>query len=328
MKTIANSFFLFLSTLALSLFIIEMFCRLILDNGMHYHLEMWKYAVSLKRVSENPKLGHVHLPNKKVTLMGVDIEINQFGLRSGNVDLDSQELKILMLGDSITFGWGVSYSETVSSRLEYALESSLEKEVKVVNAGVGNYNTAMQVEWLERVGLDMNPDIIILNFFINDAELTPTYNKVSFSDQFFYSKVIFLAGLDTAKRYLHGGQNWREYYTSLYSSNSLEWREFQKSFLRLVEICIKNRLPLIIVDYPELRQLSPYPFKNISEKIKNLSIKNNLPYIPLLPALVNENPKDLWVTVPDPHPNGYANELMAEFLFKKIISMDLLSPGN
>ena len=59
MKTIVNSFFLFLSTLALSLFIIEIFSRLILDNGMHYHLEMWKYAVRLKQISENPKLGHV-----------------------------------------------------------------------------------------------------------------------------------------------------------------------------------------------------------------------------------------------------------------------------
>ena len=328
MKTIVNSFFLFLSTLALSLFIIEIFSRLILDNGMHYHLEMWKYAVSLKQISENPKLGHVHLPNKKATLMGVDVEINQFGLRGGSIDLDSKELKIIMLGDSITFGWGVSYDETVSSRLEYALASNLEKGVKVVNAGVGNYNTAMQVEWLERVGLDMKPDIIILNFFINDAELTPKYDKISFSDQFFYSKVIFLAGLDTAKRYLHSSQNWREYYSSLYSPDSLEWSEFQKSFFRLVDICVKNRLPLIVVDYPELRQLRPYPFKNISEKIKNLSIKNNIPYISLLPILVNENPKDLWVTEPDPHPKGYANELMAEFLFKKLISMNLNIFGN
>ena len=153
---------------------------------MHYHLEMWKYAINLKQISKNPEIGHQHLPNKKIKLMGVDVETNNFGLRDDWIDKYPQEdvIRILMLGDSVTFGWGVESDKTISKRLENSLSLKLNRKVEVINAGVGNYNTSMQVEWFETVGLLFNPDIVLLNFFINDAEPTPAYKEISFLDKY------------------------------------------------------------------------------------------------------------------------------------------------
>ena len=320
LKKIRNSLFLFFTSLVVSLLLIESFCRLVIDDGMHYHLEMWKYAINLKQISNNPKIGHEHLPNQKIMLMGVNVETNNYGLRSGQIDKEpgNDITRILMLGDSVTFGWGVKYDETISRGLEESLSYTINGKVEVINAGVGNYNTSMQAEWFDTIGVFFSPDLVVLNFFINDAELTPTYKAISFLDKHLYSKVIFLAGLDSAKRKFFREKDWESYYRSLYFSNSEGWLEFKESFLRIVDICKKNDLPLIIADYPELRRLQPYPFQDISRKIELLSDASNVHYISLLPAVINEKPEKLWVSVPDPHPNGYANKLMSEFLAKKL----------
>ena len=320
MRQFRNSLFLLFTSSIFSLIIIELFCRLVIDDGMHYHLEMWKYAINLKQISKNPEIGHQHLPNKKIRLMGVDVETNNFGLRDDWIDKYPQEdvIRILMLGDSVTFGWGVESDKTISKRLENSLSLNLNRKVEVINAGVGNYNTSMQVEWFETVGLLFSPDIVLLNFFINDAEPTPVYKEISFLDKYLYSKVIFLAGVDSAKRKFFGDKNWENYYRSLYSIDSSGWLDLKKSFLSIVEICKINDLPLIVLDYPEMRRLNPYAFEDISKKIERLSVANSVDYISLLPAIVSERPENLWVSVPDPHPNGYANKLISDFLTNEL----------
>ena len=79
---------LFVSTLVLSAGIFfcfigsEVFVRYVVDDGMDYNLEMWKYARKLKRASEDPVQGHKHIPNRSAHLMGVDIAINAHGHRN------------------------------------------------------------------------------------------------------------------------------------------------------------------------------------------------------------------------------------------------------
>jgi lysophospholipase L1-like esterase len=67
--------------------------------------------------------------------------------------------RVLMLGDSLTFGYGVSDDETTSRRLE-ALMPSLE----VVNLGVQGYGTDQALLRFEGEGLGLEPDVAVLNF--------------------------------------------------------------------------------------------------------------------------------------------------------------------
>ena len=69
-----------------------------------------------------------------------------------------------MLGDSMTFGWGAN--STFSSLLNKKINS-----YDVLNAGIGNTNTIMQINnFFNNFSDKFNYDIIILNFFINDFE--------------------------------------------------------------------------------------------------------------------------------------------------------------
>ena len=177
-KNIANGLLL-LAAVAVMAGVFEGLCRTALNDGTQYHVEMWRYAVELKRVAEDPEIGHEHIPGAHARLMGVDVSINSDGLR----DKELEEAKptgvtrILMLGDSITFGWGVPADETLPRVLERELTAQGAGPIEVINSGVGNYNTAMEAGYFFDHGKAYDPDIVVLNYFINDAEPTPIYKE-------------------------------------------------------------------------------------------------------------------------------------------------------
>ena len=81
---------------------------------------MWKYAKELKTQSSNKLIGHIHLKNKSANLQNVLIKINQFGQRDVNYDnekLNNYDRRFLIIGSSITLGWGVENENTFSSKL-------------------------------------------------------------------------------------------------------------------------------------------------------------------------------------------------------------------
>lgn len=329
MRSFVSSVLLTLASLIFTVGIFEVACRTIVDTGMHYHLEMWKYAVDLKEVAPNPAIGHQHKANSQARLMGVDVSINALGLRDPDRAADkSAGAKVLMLGDSITFGWGVPQSETVAARLEQTLSTQFAAPIQVLNSGVGNYNTAMEVAWFEQYGLDLEPDVVVLNVFVNDAEPTPHNDSVQWWDTFLYSRVILFGALDTVVRTALGGPDWKTYYRDLYAAEADGWAVMQQSIARLSDLCQKRGIPLVIVDYPELRELSPYPFAEVSEKIEAVAARVGAPYVPLLPALAGEDPRSLWVTEPDPHPNSYAAGLFADYLAPRLTPFIALEGGR
>ncbi len=314
MRPVLQSSTLIFASLLVALLIFETFCRLVVDDGMHYHLEMWKYAVALKESDENRDIGHRHVPNSFAHLMGVDVQINADGMRDDDIDQSRYTRRVLMLGDSVTFGWGVPHVNTVSSRLENLLAENSDKRIDVLNAGVGNYNTAMEVAWFEKSGLAYNPDFVVLNVFVNDAEPTPTYSDVSWIDRHLYSRVILFGASDTVARTVLGRTDWKSYYSRLYDDAAPGWVAMQDSIRILARLCETQNIPLMIVDYPELRELAPYPFTSVSEKIRTLAEEVSADYISLLPAVQDKEPNTLWVTIPDPHPNAFAAGLFTEYL--------------
>lgn len=79
--------------------------------------------------------------------------------------------RVLMLGDSITFGNSVSWDETFSHQLEEQLNASATgMRFEVLNTGVSGYNTRQELATLREIGLGLAPDIIVLNVCLNDSD--------------------------------------------------------------------------------------------------------------------------------------------------------------
>lgn len=304
--------------LAMGLGAVEIGVRLFADTGMQYELEMWRYALEAKQVSAVEAMGHEHVPDVNTVLMGAPVSINAIGLRDDPVATakPADTVRVLMLGDSITFGWGVADEERVSERLEAALagHSALRgRRLEVINAGVGNYNAAMSVAWHLNRGRALEPDIIVFNYFINDAEPRPSRQGGLLRET--SAAYVFFAGkVDTAMRLMEERRDWRDYYAALYDEAAPGFQAMSDSFTRLAEAARADGAPVLFAVYPELRELAPYPFQRETDIVAGLARGHGWPVIDLLPAVAATPPEELWVTVPDPHPNGRANALFAQAL--------------
>ena len=160
----------------------EMALRVIFAHSLDFSMEMWKYAVKLKRPVANPDLSFAHAPNRSAFLMGVPVSINSEGLRDREFSLEKPPgvYRVMMLGDSTTFGWGVRQEDTAAKFLERKLNAALPagySSVEVMNAGVGNYDTVQEVTYYETIGWKYHPDLVVLVFFINDPEPVPVEKK-------------------------------------------------------------------------------------------------------------------------------------------------------
>ena len=216
--------------IALSLGALEVATRLLFDrNGMHYGIEMWKYAKTLKRPSENWDIGHEHVPGGEAFLMGVPVVINSLGLREREYspDKDRDVYRILVLGDSMTFGWGARAEDTYAKRLERMLNGTNaypdRRRFEVINAGVGNYNTAQEVAYFKSRGIQLDPDMVILGFYLNDAEPTPRANA-GFLSRHSYLYVVATSFWDAIERRRGDRQGYREYYLDLYRTDDRDGR--------------------------------------------------------------------------------------------------------
>ncbi|MDY6765994.1 MAG: GDSL-type esterase/lipase family protein [Candidatus Nanohaloarchaea archaeon] len=73
--------------------------------------------------------------------------INRFGFRG---DYNTSEPAVVVLGDSLTFGYCLPDNETLPYRLEQRLEERYGCSVEVVNAGVPGYGVQQMIELYDR----------------------------------------------------------------------------------------------------------------------------------------------------------------------------------
>ena len=59
--------------------------------------------------------------------------------------------------------------ETYVKQTASALETALGYRVEVINAGVGDTGSQEQIDILEESGLQIQPDIVVLGFYLNDS---------------------------------------------------------------------------------------------------------------------------------------------------------------
>ena len=247
---------------------------------MNYEIEMMKYAKNFKKISANSKIGIEHKSNTSGELMGSSVYLDYNGFRvDKNSKFKSKNKNIIMLGDSMTFGWGANNS--FSSLLDKKIEN-----FNVFNAGIGNTNTIMQINnFFENFSDKFKYDIIILNFFINDLEnviiKSPNlFQKYSYLYTFLNNRINTILIKFKIKK------NWKNYYSDNYLNE-----EIKKETLLLIDklnrYCLKNDIKFVIHNIPELRDLNNYKFYKETQIIKDFASLKDILYLDSLSELKN-----------------------------------------
>ena len=97
----------------------------------------------------------------------IGVHINSKGLRDREYPYEPEagRRRILVIGDSFVWGYGVEQPETFPKVLEAALPG-----IDVVNGGVAGYGTDQELLWLRAEGLRYRPQVVILMMCGNDDD--------------------------------------------------------------------------------------------------------------------------------------------------------------
>lgn len=293
---------------------------LIAKNALipNYDVEMWKYSRLLKDKDANEMIGHVHKKNTEAELQKILIRTNELGLRGPSI-AESNWLKVdnrvLVLGSSIALGWGVPEDKVLSSMLQ-DLANKDNKSWSVLNAGVGNYNTQRYVtNYMENLR-KLDPDTLVVLFFVNDTELLQN-NSGNFFTRNFQFAVLIWKYIKSFNENL-GLENIQDYYKSKFEPNYDGYKKAKSSLAILKNHCDATQKKCLIAMMPDIHNFDPYPLHFVHENIKKLSQNLGLKYLDLYPYFDAIDTKRLWNSYNDPHPNELGHKIIAEAIYKTL----------
>ncbi len=144
---------------------------------------------------------------------GVPVHINSLELRDPReYDLAkrSNSFRILVLGDSVTFGHGSVYEHTYPYLTEQRLKAwRPDIDWQVWNAAVPGYNTSQELAHLLEVGDRFRPDLVVVGFFVND--LVDNY-PVRTPGWF---RTVAMRALSVVRRHLYSFELYKRIYLTL-----------------------------------------------------------------------------------------------------------------
>jgi len=123
----------------------------------------------LLRPADSPEVRYEHIPGAKSHAWKVDVSINAEGNRGrSRTPGEFRGKRIVVLGDSITFGNFLDVQNTYVDQLQALLDKPDGNAYEVLNFGVGGYDTLQEVAQLEQRVADYRPDLVVIGFCLND----------------------------------------------------------------------------------------------------------------------------------------------------------------
>ncbi|MCL4216617.1 MAG: SGNH/GDSL hydrolase family protein [Candidatus Hydrogenedentes bacterium] len=172
------------------------------------------------------------------------------------------EYRILMLGDSFTWGYGVDDDETIPAALQRCLdETQMDRPLTVINAGVLGYGPWQVRLLLEEEGLALQPDLVILQTFTNN----------DFDDSLLQKGKYFRAYHEAKVERQHAFMRRRLWHVALQRT----LREHSRVYQTLVRATDRENLLANTLERIGLAPADPHPLPPPSED-RNTEIESSL----------------------------------------------------
>jgi hypothetical protein len=312
----------------------EIVIRVIASQKLIYNIEMVKYAKELKMRDPQGEVSHVHRPSSSAHLMGVDIALNSLGDRGPELkNPKSPDCKrILVLGSSITMGWGVPFEKTFTATTESLLNTNHPFgpaiSFEVVNAGIGNYNNYFQSKLFERQYPVVKPDMVVLHYFISDVSPRGMGRDSFILKHSYLAAFLFDRWSQIKLKFSGEYKDLFTYYKDLYADDSVPWKQTQSQILAMRDRAAKDGVPFLVMIIPDIHDLAPgTPYEALYKKMETTFKGMNLPTISAFDAFQKQFGSDvsqLWIQSDDPHPNAKGHALMADILYTNLAASDPL----
>ena len=232
--------------------------------------------------------------------------------------------RIAVVGDSFTFGNGIRQQDRYSD----LLQAQLPAHIEVLNFGRAGANTPEHLGLVEHLLPQINPDFVLLQWYVNDSEDDDTSGRPTFRP------LLPIRSLD----------NWLSERSALYTVANMQWAESQVAagmtvsyvdylsrrladpnshdsrldrqlLNELVALCKKQNVGIGIVLFPDTAAPidARYPFGYLHQRVLDVCAEQGITCLDLREdfSLVADR-KSLWANRLDHHPSARANAIAAE----------------
>ena len=256
--------------------------------------------------SSNRELVYELRPNSSVFERGFNQQIttNAAGFR----DREFEHVKppgvyrVIVVGDSIAFGWELTTEQLFAKLLEQRFSADGHPEFQAYNMAVDGYNSRQEVELIRSRVLDYEPDLLLIAYCLNDN----------------------IYGADEGS-WRHFRKTWSRTYDwlSLYGmrlKQRLSVKDLTtEAFEDLAAIVGPRKLPVLIVVFPALgeNQDGSYPFVSEHRQLARLADRLGFMILDLREKFQQEGFLRLRVQPNDfVHPNALGHKLASDAVYE------------
>lgn len=316
-----NAALVIISTL-FSLFIGEVIVRYHLYgfDGLSYSqmqshsTKRWRELIQL---SDDNKLEYELQPNLDKHYLFKNFKTNSQGYndRDYTIEKSDSTIRVAVIGDSYTMGWGIERKDIYHELIEKRLNSkSSTLKYEFINFAVAGYNFQNYIRVLETKAIRYKPDVILIGFCSKNDFRSPKgqtalrQERQKRNKKGFYSWYLFkFVSAQLLRRPVR--EDWKK----------KENDEFvQSAFSDISDLSKKHDIPVAIA-YLSVAHLPEDPLRL---RIDHFSKINDFKFIDTSPLFANTNVKDYTLNFFDLHPNEEAHEFFAtsildSFVFKR-----------
>ena len=271
------------------------------------------------------------------------VHLNALGFRERPFSLDKPAgtYRIVVVGDSFTYGNGVRQQDRYSD----VLGTKLPEHFEVLNFGMGGANTPEHRNLIARLLPEVHPDFVLLQWYVNDTEDDDTTGRPFFRPLMPIRRVHRLLN-DSSALYTVANMQWTETQVALGMTesyvdylqrrvgdpNSRDAQIDRRLLLELIALCRGANVPLGIVLFPDTAGSDlgrGYPFAYLHERVLDICREQNLVCLDLRSAFSQvRDHRTLWASRLDHHPGALANEIAAAKIFETYAKEWAASPAR
>jgi len=260
-------------------------------------------------------------------------KLNALGLREewDGLSAGDSRLRIVMLGDSITYGNGVEAHETFCHLSEELLADSTPEGVVTINMSESATGPGHQLRELYLPLRDqLKPDVVVHIVYVNDMGIDSRrfllrihrirddelwVGNSSYLLSFAERRIRYWVAWNSTIDYFRGGRSTKE--------RARTWARFESDMRACKAAVEESGAVYAIVMFPWLNRLEDYLLRDLHDNMRELAAGLEVPYLDLLDVFAGRDDESFRLSLQDEHPNAAAHRLaaaaIADFLRDEII---------
>jgi lysophospholipase L1-like esterase len=245
-------------------------------------LEKMDTDITLPFMRADPDTFWSPTPGYRGVFMGKPVTINALGVRGGEVarPKPAGTKRLLCLGDSITFGYGVGDSETYPAALARDLPGW-----EVVNGGVTGFTSHQVLAQLRRLDGVIEPDVVTILIGWNDGNRRPV------DDREYERRIRRIQLMEGTLDHLYLYRAIKGAYLRATVMKGLEWTrhatghratldQYQENLRAMIAECARKGVRPVFIDLPHRKMPGEQPFSSDYEKaLKEVAGAEGIPLL-------------------------------------------------